>query len=160
MSWWKTGLVAVVSGIMACGCGQSDAQNAPLKSHALWLTSMDEAQKAAKEKNLPILADFSGSDWCGWCIRLEKEVFSEPEFRKFAQESLVLLLVDFPRKTAQSEEQKKANRALAEAYGIRGFPTVVLLDAAGKELARTGYRPGGAGLYVGHLKELLDGAKK
>jgi len=120
-----------------------------------WLTDLEQAKAQAAERRVPILADFSGSDWCGWCIRLDKEVFSRPEFKAYAQESLVLLLVDFPRRQPLPEAQQRQNTALAEKLGVQGFPTVVLLDAEGRELARTGYREGGAEAYVRHLRELL-----
>jgi len=123
-----------------------------------WMSDMEAAKKTAAEKNRPILVDFSGSDWCGWCMKLDKEVFSTEQFKKFAADNLVLVLADFPRRKEQSAEQRKANDALAEKYNIEGFPTVLLLDASGRELARTGYRPGGAEAYVKHLKELVEKA--
>ncbi|MBC8205906.1 MAG: thioredoxin family protein [Kiritimatiellales bacterium] len=120
-----------------------------------WLTDFEAAKQLATEKGLPILADFSGSDWCGWCIRLDKEVFSQDEFKAYAEGSVVLFLADFPQTKPQSEEVKMQNEALAEKYGIRGFPTVLLLDAEGNVLERTGYQPGGAEKYVEHIKDLL-----
>ena len=122
---------------------------------ATWTTDFAAAKKAAAEKNLPILADFSGSDWCGWCIRLDKEVFSKKEFKDYAKKDLVLFLADFPSKKAQPEALKKQNKALSEKYGVRGFPTVLLLDAKGKVLAKTGYRKGGPAAYVKHIEGLL-----
>lgn len=121
-----------------------------------WLTDFEQAKRTAAETKLPILADFSGSDWCGWCIKLEKDVFSQAAFKAYAASNLVLLSVDYPRKKEQPAELKKQNDALNTAYAIHGaFPTVLLLDATGKELARTGYREGGAKAYVKHLQELL-----
>ncbi|MCG2680193.1 MAG: thioredoxin family protein [Kiritimatiellae bacterium] len=124
-----------------------------------WLTDFEQAKKEATEKKLPILADFSGSDWCGWCIKLDKEVFSQPAFKAYAKNSLVLFIADFPRKKKQAAELKKQNKDLATTYAIRGYPTVLLLDAAGKELARTGYQEGGAEAYVEHLKKMLKEQK-
>ena len=120
-----------------------------------WLTDINKAKKEAAEKNLPILADFSGSDWCGWCIKLDKEVFSQKEFKAFAKDRVVLFLADFPRKKELSAEVKAQNEQLRQAYGVEGFPTVLLLDAGGKVIARTGYLQGGAVAYVDHLKDLL-----
>jgi protein disulfide-isomerase len=122
---------------------------------AAWLTSYDQAKADAVKRNVPILVDFSGSDWCGWCIKLDKEVFSKPEFKDFAAQHLVLLLVDFPRSQALSPAITKQNEKLSEDFGVRGFPTVLILDGHGKELARTGYRPGGAVEYVKHLQGLI-----
>lgn len=130
------------------------------KTEDLWLTDFETAKKTAADKKLPILADFSGSDWCGWCIKLDKEVFSQKEFKEFAKENLVLFLADFPRKKKQDEIIKKQNADLSKKYAIEGFPTVLLMDAEGKVFARTGYERGGAAAYVQHLKKLIAGWKK
>lgn len=151
-------LGVVAASLLACSCGVSETHRVDVKGgdgNLVWLTSIDVAQKVAAEKRLPILVDFSGSDWCGWCIKLDKEVFSQAAFQKYAKDNLVLLLLDFPQSKPQSDAEKAANRALMEKYGVQGFPTVLLLDASGKELARTGYMRGGAEGYVGHLKELI-----
>src|SRR5690242_19664467 len=78
-----------------------------------WITDAAKAQETAKAEKKLVLLDFTGSDWCGWCIKLHKEVFSTPEFEKYAKENLVLVEVDFPRKKQLSAEQKTANGALA-----------------------------------------------
>jgi len=118
------------------------------------------ALKLAAEQKKPILADFAGSDWCGWCIKLDKEVFSQKFFKDYAAENFVLLLVDFPSQKKLSDAQTEQNESLARKYGVRGFPTVVLLDANGKELDRTGYRRGGPKAYVTHLKDLIGKAPR
>lgn len=120
-----------------------------------WLTDFEQAKKLAAEKDLPILADFSGSDWCGWCIKLDKEVFSEEAFKAYAEDNLILFLADFPRSKEQSDEVKEQNKALSGKYGVRGFPTVLLLDADGEVIERTGYQRGGPEAYVDHIKKLL-----
>ncbi|MEI6786878.1 MAG: thioredoxin family protein [bacterium] len=120
-----------------------------------WLTSLEAAKTEAVKRQVPILVDFSGSDWCGWCIKLDKEVFSKEEFKAYAKTDLVLLLVDFPRKSKLPEDVKKQNDLLAEKFDVQGFPTVLLLNGQGKELARTGYMPGGAEAYVKHVKSLV-----
>ena len=125
----------------------------------VWMTDFAQAKKAAAEKNRPILADFSGSDWCGWCIKLDKEVFSQDEFKKFAADHVILFLADFPRKTELPAAMKQQNEELAAKYRIEGFPTVLLLDSKGTVLAQTGYQPGGAAAYVKHIAELLKPKK-
>lgn len=120
-----------------------------------WLTDFNLAKKEAAEKKLPILADFSGSDWCGWCIKLDREVFAQPEFKVFAKDQLVLFLADFPHAKKLDAGLKAQNEKLQQTYGVNGFPTVLLLGADGQVIARTGYRKGGAGAYVDHLKTLL-----
>ncbi|MFQ5845116.1 MAG: thioredoxin family protein, partial [Planctomycetota bacterium] len=120
-----------------------------------WLTDFEQAAAAAKQTGRPILADFGGSDWCSWCIRLKKEVFDTPEFRKWAGRSVVLLDVDFPRTKAQPEALKKHNAGLLDKYGIRSFPTVLFLDHEGKVLGRSGYRQGGPAAWIDHAKSVL-----
>jgi thioredoxin-related protein len=120
-----------------------------------WFTDFETAKKKAAELKKPLLVDFSGSDWCGWCIKLDKEVFDKEEFKSYAKDNLILVLADFPSGKEQTDELKKHNRELMAKYKVQGFPTVLLLDSEGKELARTGYKKGGAKEYVEHLKELL-----
>jgi thioredoxin-related protein len=153
-------LLAFISGVMGCSAEApksegSAAVKAVVAEKTVWLTSLSEAKAEAARRNVPILADFSGSDWCGWCIKLDKEVFSTDVFKKYAAENLVLLLVDFPRSKPQSAEIKKQNNDLAEKFGIQGFPTILLLDAEGKLLERTSYLAGGGENYVTHLRKLL-----
>jgi len=124
-----------------------------------WLTDFEQAKKLSKEKGVPILADFSGSDWCMWCVRLDQEVFAKKEFKEYAKKYLILLMVDFPRQKKLPEKVTKQNRMLAEKYGIRGFPTVLLLDKDGDVLSKTGYRQGGPKEYVKHLNSLLSEIK-
>jgi protein disulfide-isomerase len=120
-----------------------------------WLTDFEAAKKQASAEGKPILVNFSGSDWCGWCIRLDQEVFSQKDFQAFAGKEVVLLLLDFPASKQQPEALAAQNKKLAEKYGVRGFPTVLVLDAKGEVLGRTGYRPGGAEAYVKHVRELM-----
>ncbi len=122
---------------------------------ALWQTDFKVAQEQARRENKVLLLSFSGSDWCPWCIRLDEEVLAQPEFLSWAGKHAVLIKLDFPRRAAQAAELRQQNEALAGAYGVEGFPTVVLADAAGREIARTGYRSGGAAAYVKHLEAFL-----
>ena len=114
-----------------------------------WKTDYTAALAEAAKENKMVLLDFTGSDWCGWCIKLQKDTFSKPEFKKFAQESLVLVELDFPRGKTQNDELKKQNEELAEKFGIQGFPTLVLLDPQGKEATRNvGYLQGGPEAFI------------
>lgn len=124
-----------------------------------WLVDYDEAITQAKDRNLPILINFSGSDWCGWCIKLMNEVFSKPEFMSYAKDNFVLLNLDFPRKTQLPPAQAKTNEGLAQKFGIEGFPTVILLDSSGTKIGQTGYQAGGPDKYIRHLQELIAQAK-
>ena len=124
-----------------------------------WLTDLEQAREQASKTGRPILINFTGSDWCGWCKLLSKEVFSQPEFQSFARDNLVLLTADFPRYKTLPPKEAEQNRALMAKFRVGGFPTIILTDAAGTLLGETGYRRGGAAAYVKHLRELLKGAK-
>jgi protein disulfide-isomerase len=119
-----------------------------------WLTSLPKAQEKAKAEKKIVLMDFTGSDWCGWCIKLHKEVFSQPEFAKYAEKNLVLVEVDFPRKKQQSDELKKANKELQQKYKIQGYPTLIVLDGSGKQLGELGYTPGGPKAFIAELEKV------
>lgn len=129
-----------------------------LTSHAdVWMTDYDQALEKGNRENKPILLLFTGSDWCGWCIKLEDQVFSEEEFEEYATEKVVCVKADFPRNKDQDDEVKKQNKKLKKKFGISGFPTVLVLNPKSEEIiANTGYREGGPSKYVDHLKELTS----
>jgi thioredoxin-related protein len=119
-----------------------------------WMTDMAAAQKKAKDEKKLVLMDFTGSDWCGWCIKLNKEVFSTKEFADYAKDNLVMVEVDFPRKKQLSDAQKKANDALQAKYGAEGFPTIVVLNSEGKQVwKQVGYMQGGPKAWIAKLDE-------
>jgi thioredoxin-related protein len=122
-----------------------------------WLTDLPKAQAQAKAENKLVLMDFTGTDWCPWCIKLNKEVFSTPQFADFAAKSLVLVEVDFPRTKPQSAELKKANQALQRKYKIEGYPTIIVLNSAGKKVGELGYEEGGPKPFIGKLEKLQKG---
>lgn len=119
-----------------------------------WLTNLKQAQDEAKAKNKWVLVDFTGSDWCGWCIKLDKEVFDKPEFKTYADKNLVLLMVDFPRGKKLSTTQTKHNEELATKYGVQGYPTIVVLDGNGEKLGELGYVEGGPTAFIAELEKL------
>jgi protein disulfide-isomerase len=107
-----------------------------------WQTDYGKALEMAKSQNKRVLLDFTGSDWCGPCIQLRKQVFSRPEFQAYSEKNLILVEIDYPQRKKQSAELKQQNEKLSRQYGIdeKGFPTVVLLDPAGKVVREfTGY---------------------
>lgn len=124
---------------------------------AAWLTDFSAAQAQAKAEDKLILLDFTGSDWCGWCIKLKNEVFSQPEFDAFANNNLVLVEVDFPRGKALPPNARAANQALAAKYHIRGYPTIILCEADGNIVGETGYHAGGPKPYIVELQKLSGG---
>ena len=127
----------------------------PLLAASGWLTDYEAAVAESKKTGKPIIANFTGSDWCRWCVKLHKEVFVKPEFKTWASTNAVLLELDFPRRKALSAELKAQNQELKKKYGVRGFPTVLILDAEGNKLAKTGYRRGGPEEWVSHAELLL-----
>jgi protein disulfide-isomerase len=133
--------------LAACAREKSDSLN--------WLENLEEAQLLSEQTDKPIFVNFTGSDWCGWCIKLHDEVFSQKEFIDYASENLILLKLDFPRNIPQTDEIKAYNRDLAIKYEVQGFPTILLLDKNADEINRTGFQYGGAEKYVAHIKELL-----
>ena len=122
---------------------------APLHASDLWSTDYDAsiAQAAASKK--AVLLEFTGSDWCPPCMKQNKDVFEQPAFEDFAKDKLVLVKLDFPRSKPQAPENKERNQKLAAQYGVEGFPTVILLNSEGKELARqSGYGGGGVTGFI------------
>ncbi len=137
--------------IVALCCSVTEAK--------VWKTDFTRASKTAKSTGKYVLLNFTGSDWCGWCIKLKKEVFSNSSFKNFASKNLVCVLVDFPRSKRQSIKQKQANENLARKYGVRGYPTVIILSPDGRRVGQTGYRQGGAREYAQYLKQIIDNDK-
>jgi cytochrome c biogenesis protein CcmG, thiol:disulfide interchange protein DsbE len=113
-----------------------------------WLVSYAEASEVSKKTGRPILVNFTGSDWCGWCIKLKDEVFSKPEFREWASRSVVLLELDFPRSKEMPDDLKAQNATLRDKYEIRGYPTILFLDHEGTIMGRSGYKPGGPEAWI------------
>ncbi len=124
--------------------------NATQAQELKWYTDVKEAAAVGKKQKKPLMLFFTGSDWCGWCIRLQKEVLLTPEFKKWAKEKVVLVELDYPRKNTQSDKIKQQNTELQNAFGIQGYPTVHFANATNKDgkvdfqsIGKTGYVPGG-----------------
>ena len=114
-----------------------------------WKTNFVQAKTTAAQLQHYILLDFTGSDWCPWCVRMDKEVFSKAAFADFAAKHLVLVKLDYPRTKPQPAEEKAQNAELAKQFQIEGYPTYVLLDPSGKEVRRqVGYLQGGPAEFV------------
>jgi len=109
-----------------------------------WGVDYNAALTTAAKENRKVLLDFTGSDWCGWCIKLKKETFDQPQFKEFADKNLILVELDFPQRKSLPVGVKKQNDMLQEKYSVQGFPTLVLLDPQGKVIRQnSGYIPGG-----------------
>ncbi len=116
---------------------------APAQSQ--WTDNYSKAVEMSKKTGKPILAFFTGSDWCSWCKKLKAEVLDTKEFAAWAKSHVILLEVDFPQAKKQSDSLKKQNMALKNKYNshVPGFPTVLFLSSNGKLLGEYGYKEGG-----------------
>ncbi len=123
-----------------------------LAQDAKWTTNYEKAVAQAKIENKKVLMDFTGSDWCPGCVKMDKEVLNTPDFKTYADKNLILVLVDFPNSKPQTDAVKKQNEKLKDKYQAEGFPTFVLADADGKELGRqVGYLEGGPSAFIAKL---------
>jgi thioredoxin-related protein len=143
MKRWLAGLVALT---LICRAGAEELE---------WLTDVPAAMAKAKAENKIVLLDFTGSDWCGWCMKLKADVFSQPDFISFAKANLVMVELDYPRSKPQDDALKQANAALAKQYEVDGYPTLILLNGAGEQLDKTvGYLTAGLPGYLDRFKKL------
>jgi protein disulfide-isomerase len=123
-----------------------------------WLNDYKKAQQEAKSTNKVLLLNFTGSDWCGWCVKFDRDVLSKPQFKDYARDNLVLVELDFPRAKAQNAELRKQNRELAQQYEVVGFPTIIVVNSDGQKLWEfDGYFPGGPEAFVQQLQKLRKG---
>ena len=151
-------LVSAPQVVLAAAPAAAIAPPAKAEGPTGWLTDLGAAQAQAKATNRPILAVFSGSDWCKPCIMYDKEVFAKPEFTAYAKDKLVLAHFDFPRlkKNQPTAAQLKLNEAAAAQLNHEGdFPLAVLIAPDGKVLAKTGYIAGGPAAFEAYLKKAV-----
>jgi protein disulfide-isomerase len=144
-------IIAFLMLLTYTGCAQQKA--APISSDLNWHINLEEAVEVAQSENKNILVNFTGSDWCIWCMRLSDEVFSKEEFADYAEDNLVLVKLDFPRKMKLPESEQEYNYNLMYKYGVRGFPTILLMDSEGNLVKATGYIKGGAKNYIKHIED-------
>ncbi|UFH35971.1 thioredoxin family protein [Flavobacterium acetivorans] len=128
----------------------------------VWHTDVNKAIEISKKSKKPLLLFFTGSDWCGWCIRLQKEVLKTAEFEKWAKENVVLVELDYPRRTPQTPEIKKQNDELQKAFGIQGYPTIHFAKVTNKGgkvnfdgLGSTGYVAGGPVAWLAIANKII-----
>lgn len=132
------------------------------KKELVWHTDVKKAVEIAQKEDKPVFMFFTGSDWCGWCIRLQKEVFKTPEFEAWAKQKVVLVELDFPRRTAQEESIKTQNAQLQQMFGVQGYPTVWMVKAGNKngkinfeQLGSTGYVAGGPKVWLEGANQII-----
>ena len=127
----------------------------PALAEANWLTDYEAAKAKAKSDNKLVLLEFTGSDWCGYCKRMQAEIFSKPQFQDYAAKNLILVELDFPRTKPQSDSVRKQNMQLASEYEVEGFPTTIVLSPDGKRVANFfGYLEGGPEALITALEKL------
>jgi len=128
-----------------------------------WHTDIDKAVSLSSKTKKPLLMFFTGSDWCGWCMRLQKEVFKTPDFAKWAKENVILVELDFPKVNNQTDAVKKQNAQLNSFFEVKGYPTVWFArgakDKTGKisfdALGSTGYVVGGLPAWLEHANKVI-----
>lgn len=135
----------------------------------VWLNDVDEAYKISKKTKKPILANFTGSDWCGWCHKLSAEVFNTPEFKKWSDKNVVLLELDFPKRKELPEKIKAQNNSLMQAFQVQGFPTIWVFnmnqDKETKKfsieaIGKTGYIKGGPVAFTDAIESMFAQQKE
>jgi len=134
-----------------------------------WLVNVQEANVESAKTGKPILANFTGSDWCGWCIKLRREVFDTPEFKKWADENVVLLELDFPKRFQLPEDIRTQNASLQQAFGVRGYPTLWIFTLSNTDQGQMsingfgslGYQAGGPKAWTSSADKIIaNGPKK
>ena len=115
---------------------------------ATWFNDFTKAQAQARAEGKFVLVNFTGSDWCGWCIKLRKDVFLKPEFETYAKSNLVLLEIDFPKRKLLPPPVQQHTQKLAEQFQVQGYPTLIVLDGQGKKLGRISYGTGGPKPFI------------
>lgn len=118
-----------------------------------WVDDYEKGLAKAKAENKLAIVDFTGSDWCIWCKRLDEEIFSKAKFKEYVKDKYVLIEVDFPQVKRLPAKQQKANEALGEKFKVQGYPTVVVVNPEGEEVNRLGYVEGGPDAFIAKLEE-------
>ncbi len=123
----------VISGILAFSANAEDKVQLDGAEVGKWTMDFDAAVELAAKKKLPMMLNFTGSDWCGWCKLMDKGVFAQDEWKKYATKNVLLVTLDFPKdKNIVPEKYVSRNNELKEQFGVRGYPTYVVLDSDGK----------------------------
>ena len=139
---------------LAASCAALTLVSSAALAAAGWGDDYEKGLAQAKAEKKLVLLDFTGSDWCGWCIKLDKEVFSKKEFKDYAKDNLVLVEVDFPQTKKLAKKIKEQNDKLQAQYGIKGYPTIIVLNPDGKKVGELGYQEGGPAAFTAKLDGL------
>ena len=154
---WICVLVVAYGAFRVFGSGGIPSSGgAPSAAPAGWVTDFAAASTQAKAANKPMLLNFTGSDWCPWCIKMDKDVLETAQFKDFAAQNLVLVYVDFPQHTELPAALAAQNNALQQKFSVEGFPSFILLDSKGYKIAQmVGYQPGGPSAFIDQVKQAL-----
>jgi protein disulfide-isomerase len=136
---------------VASFCGVSKANASQIN----WMTNYDEALNLSRSTSKPLVLLFTGSDWCTWCIKLEKEALATPEFAQIAGDRFIFVKLDFPLNRTQPPEISAQNKRLQKQFDVSGFPMVVLVDPSERRIGQTGYRPGGGRAFGQYLLKMI-----
>lgn len=133
------------------------AEESEVGKDGYWYIDAEKAMEVAKKENKSVILNFTGSDWCGWCIKLEGEVFSKREFHQAALKEFVFVKLDFPSdKSKQTKDEIEQNEKLKSKFGVSGFPSIYICDQQGRPFAKTGYQAGGPKKYLAHVKSFRE----
>jgi protein disulfide-isomerase len=138
---------------IAAACAALFVLPAPGFADSGWIEDFDQGLAKAKAENKPALVDFTGSDWCIWCKRLDQEIFSQAKFKDFVKDKYVLIKIDFPQTKPLPQAKLEAHQKLAEKYQVQGFPSVLLMDGEGKVQAQLGHMEGGPDAFIAELEK-------
>ena len=120
-----------------------------------WNLDYNRALEISRKTGKPVFAFFTGSDWCGWCIKLDQEILSRKEMERYLNQNFILFKADFPRRNPPPKHIMAFNQKLMEKYGVRGYPTIIILDGRGKKLGQTGYMRGGSAAMIRTLDKYV-----
>lgn len=179
MKIFKITLVALTLGLITTANAQNGVlqqqarpqpktvSEADYKAHADgWLVDINKAYEISKKTGKPIMANFTGSDWCGWCKKLKAEVFDKPAFKEWAEKTVVLVELDFPRRFQIPQKYKEQNAGLQRAFKVSGYPTIWVFNLGKDEkgqysieaLGKTGYVKG-VSAFTGGVNSMIEKAK-
>jgi protein disulfide-isomerase len=122
-----------------------------------WTEDYASAVAKAKKEHKMVLLDFTGSDWCIWCQRTDKEVFETQKFKDFADQKLILVRLDFPNAKPQTDALKAQNAGLRDKFGVEAFPMLIVLDAKEKVVfSQLGYKDGGPDALIAQFPKAAN----
>ncbi len=152
-------LTTLIAAFGSVHCAEAQAET-QVVSQINWTTNFDAAKKQAQAESKPMFVYFTGSDWCPWCIKMDSQILSTPEFQQALAQKMIFVKVDFPRKSPQDQATKDQNQKLSNEFGIQGFPSVIILDSKGQKIEKMGFQSGGGANYAKKVQDVLDAYNK